>query len=135
MPQESDHRPRSTDDGCGVSSNNERVAMVCRPWSVVRSQVRYCANANASDKAPLPSLLKKSNAWLRRLCWISSTNCCLTSCWFMIFENCIKAKIILLKIKKRPDLSERFFGRTSILIQILCDLFTHWVHFIMEYCN
>jgi hypothetical protein len=42
------------------------------------------------------------------LCCINSTNCCFTSCWLMIFENCIGAKITHLKIKKRSLFKNAF---------------------------
>src|SRR4030095_8527535 len=96
-PQESEVRSRES--GAGSSSPKSEALEFDCDFGFAFSHVKYCANDNASDKAPLPSLLKKSKAWLRRLCWISSANCCLTSCWLMIFENCIEAKIILLKIK------------------------------------
>src|SRR6187455_113062 len=89
---------RSRESGAGSSSPKSEALEFDCDFGFAFSHVKYCANANASDKAPLPSLLKKSKAWLRRLCWISSTNCCLTSSWFMIFENCINQFFFLKRL-------------------------------------
>jgi len=93
MPQESELDPGSgiRDPGSG-SPNKEGSAAGCLPFTF--SHTMYCANANASCRAPLPSLPRKSRAWLSRLCCTICTNCSLVSFWPVMDRNCMGANIV-----------------------------------------
>ena len=61
-------RDRISDCEDSTANNELLFAESKPPLGGLGVQVIYCASAKARESAPLPSLLKKSNAWLRRLC-------------------------------------------------------------------